>query len=135
MTDYPVVVVALAEEDGGGYLAYLPDLPGCMSDGDTRAEALGHAEAAAVEWLDACVAQGRPVPAPGDAAAAAEAREAKLFDALRAMIDANQSADQKIKGLERKLADLIALLSDEASRPRFPVERADRSLQPRRARH
>ena len=31
---------ALHAEDGGGYLAVVPDLPGCMSDGDTPAEAV-----------------------------------------------------------------------------------------------
>jgi predicted RNase H-like HicB family nuclease len=26
--DYPVVITPLAEQDGGGYLATVPDLPG-----------------------------------------------------------------------------------------------------------
>ncbi|MGH1356548.1 MAG: type II toxin-antitoxin system HicB family antitoxin [Thalassovita sp.] len=34
-TDYPIVLVPLCEEDGGGFAAYVPDLPGCMSDGET----------------------------------------------------------------------------------------------------
>jgi predicted RNase H-like HicB family nuclease len=37
--DYPVLITPLSAEDGGGYLATVPDLPGCMSDGATREEA------------------------------------------------------------------------------------------------
>ena len=33
--EYRVEIEPLAPEDGGGFLAVVPDLPGCMSDGDT----------------------------------------------------------------------------------------------------
>jgi predicted RNase H-like HicB family nuclease len=39
--DYPVLIEKLFPEDGDGYLATVPDLPGCMSDGETRALAAG----------------------------------------------------------------------------------------------
>ena len=51
-------------EEGGGFLATVPDLPGCMSDGETRAEAATNAEDAIAGWLDAAAALGRPIPAP-----------------------------------------------------------------------
>jgi hypothetical protein len=38
--EYPVVVEPLSGEEGGGFAAIAPDLPGCMSDGDTPEEAL-----------------------------------------------------------------------------------------------
>jgi hypothetical protein len=38
--DYPVIIEPLAAEDGGGFIAAVPDLPGCMSDGETPKEAL-----------------------------------------------------------------------------------------------
>lgn len=34
------VVEPLTEEDGRGYLITFPDLPGCMSDGETETEAV-----------------------------------------------------------------------------------------------
>jgi hypothetical protein len=37
---YNVVVEPLSKEDGGGFVATVPDLPGCMSDGETEAEAI-----------------------------------------------------------------------------------------------
>ena len=36
--DYPVLIEPLPVEDGGGFVATVPDLPGCMSDGETPEE-------------------------------------------------------------------------------------------------
>jgi len=62
--DYAVVIEPLPEEEGGGFLATVPDLPGCMSDGATRAETAANAEDAIVAWLEEATALGRTVPAP-----------------------------------------------------------------------
>jgi len=43
----------LTEEEGGGWLASFPDLPGCMSDGETPEEALRNATEAESAWLAA----------------------------------------------------------------------------------
>ncbi len=61
---YTVVIDALSDEDGGGFFATVPDLPGCMSDGETRAEAAHNVEDAIARWIDAAVEMGRQVPAP-----------------------------------------------------------------------
>jgi antitoxin HicB len=45
---YPVVVEPLPEEEGGGFAAIVPDLLGCMSDGETPEEALGNVRDAIV---------------------------------------------------------------------------------------
>ena len=62
--DYAVVIEPLSEEDGGGFVATVPDLPGCMSDGDTREEAARNIEDAIRCWLEEARALGRPVPPP-----------------------------------------------------------------------
>jgi len=62
--DYRIVVERLSDEDGGGFAAYVPDLPGCMSDGETRPEAIAHAEEAISDWIEAAKSMGRPVPHP-----------------------------------------------------------------------
>ena len=51
-------------EDGGGYLAVVPDLPGCMSDGDTPAEAVQNVTAAIDEWIAEAMRLNRAVPTP-----------------------------------------------------------------------
>ncbi len=63
-SDYTVVIEALPDEEGGGYLAIVPDLPGCMSDGETREEALRSVEDAIRAWIEEALAMGRPVPPP-----------------------------------------------------------------------
>jgi predicted RNase H-like HicB family nuclease len=61
---YKIVIEPLSEADGGGFLATVPELPGCMSDGETRAEALANVEDAIVTWIHAARKMGRPIPEP-----------------------------------------------------------------------
>lgn len=62
--DYPIELSVLSPEDGGGYLAWVPDLPGCMSDGETRAEAIANVQAAILEWIEEADRIGRAIPQP-----------------------------------------------------------------------
>ena len=62
--DYAVLIEPLPEEEGGGFLATVPDLPGCMSDGATREEAARNVEDAIAAWIEEARALGRPIPAP-----------------------------------------------------------------------
>ena len=59
-----VTLRALHAEDGGGYLAVVPDLPGCMSDGDTPAEAVQNVTAAIDEWIAEAMRLNRAVSTP-----------------------------------------------------------------------
>jgi antitoxin HicB len=63
-SEYAIMVEPLSVEDGSGWLATVPALPGCMGDGETREEALADVMAAIDEWKDAAKAEGRPVPGP-----------------------------------------------------------------------
>lgn len=42
----------------------MPDLPGCMSDGDTPEEAITNVQDAITVWLEAARDTGRGIPAP-----------------------------------------------------------------------
>ena len=64
--DYPFEMRPLSEDEGGGWLITYPDLPGCMSDGDTPEEALINGKEAVAGWIEAMRASGRVIPAPGD---------------------------------------------------------------------
>ncbi len=61
---YPILIEPLSPEDGGGFLATVPDLPGCMSDGETYEEALANVQSAISEWIEEVLELGRPVPTP-----------------------------------------------------------------------
>ncbi|MGQ0662320.1 MAG: type II toxin-antitoxin system HicB family antitoxin [Pseudomonadota bacterium] len=64
---YAVLVRPLSKEDGGGYVAQVPDLPGCMSDGKTIAEAIENVEDAIPSWIKTAQEFGDPVPQPSRA--------------------------------------------------------------------
>jgi antitoxin HicB len=61
---YRFVVRPLTEEDGGGYLMEFPDLPGCLSDGETIEAAILSGIDAMRGWTLAMRAEGHPIPAP-----------------------------------------------------------------------
>jgi antitoxin HicB len=62
--EYPVILSPLPPEDGGGFSAVVPDLPGCMSDGETPEEAIANVEDAISVWIEAAHDMGREVPPP-----------------------------------------------------------------------
>ena len=64
MADVPFryEVRTLSAEDGGGYMALAPDLPGCMSDGETVEEAVANLQDAAAGWLAEAQRVGMDVP-------------------------------------------------------------------------
>jgi antitoxin HicB len=57
--EYPFELRPLAEEEGGGWLITYPDLPGCMSDGETPEEAITNGKDALAAWLEAAREAGR----------------------------------------------------------------------------
>ena len=62
--EYAVRIERLSEDDGGGYLATVPDLPGCMSDGETPEEALKNVQEAIASWIAAAKEWKQDVPKP-----------------------------------------------------------------------
>ena len=62
--DYSVLIQALTPEEGGGFFAIVPELPGCMSDGQTAEEAEMNVRDAARDWITTAQQLGRKVP-PG----------------------------------------------------------------------
>lgn len=54
--------VILQKEEDGGFVVTVPVLPGCVSQGDTREEALRNIEEAIEVYLEDVRASGEPVP-------------------------------------------------------------------------
>jgi predicted RNase H-like HicB family nuclease len=54
--------VVLEREADGGFVATVPALPGCVSQGDTREEALENIREAADLCIEDRIAAGDPVP-------------------------------------------------------------------------
>lgn len=47
------------------YIAEVPELPGCMSHGDTRVAALENVQEAIALWVEGAIEDGEEVPKPG----------------------------------------------------------------------
>lgn len=62
--DYRFEIRPLAEEEGGGILISFPDLPGCISDGETYEEAIRNGREAFDAWMEGWQEMGRKVPLP-----------------------------------------------------------------------
>ena len=57
------VIIYRSNEDGV-FVAEVPELPGCMAHGDTKAEALANADEAIQLWIDTAQEFGDPIPEP-----------------------------------------------------------------------
>jgi antitoxin HicB len=62
--EYSIQSERLADSDGGGYLATVPDLPGCMSDGATPEETLKNVQEAIASWIEAAKEWKQDIPKP-----------------------------------------------------------------------
>ena len=60
----PYRLEIIPESDEGGYVVHYPDLPGCVSMGETVNEALKNAEDAKRAWIEAAIEDGITIPEP-----------------------------------------------------------------------
>ena len=67
--EYRIAVRPLSKEEGGGYLVEYPEIPGCMSDGETVEEAIANGREALRDCLEVFKESGRKAPRPGVEAA------------------------------------------------------------------
>ena len=125
---YEIVVSPLSEEEGGGFVAQMPDLPGLLADGETAAEAAEDAQKAALEWLDAYEKMGREIPAPGSAMQMALAKRKKEMDLLVKLRDALRERDEDFSALsdrldtiEQDVQFLIEMVEGARASERFTV--------------
>ena len=57
-------VIIYWSEDDNAFIAEVPELPGCMADGPTKAQALEAVEVVARQWVETANETGRPIPEP-----------------------------------------------------------------------
>lgn len=62
MQDYHINIF-YSEEDAG-YIADIPDLEACSAFGETPLEALKEVQKAKDAWIQAAIAEGKPIPQP-----------------------------------------------------------------------
>ena len=60
--NYCILLKYSAEEKH--YVVTVPDLPGCMADGESPNEAYENVKIVLREWMETAQADGRPIPEP-----------------------------------------------------------------------
>jgi predicted RNase H-like HicB family nuclease len=63
MTNKYEILIYWSQEDGA-FVAEVPELPGCMADGQTYGEALANVEVIIREWIETASELNRPIPQP-----------------------------------------------------------------------
>ena len=61
---YKYEVILYWSNEDNSYLAEVPDLAGCMADGETMAEALENIHTVIEEWLETARIMGKDIPEP-----------------------------------------------------------------------
>ena len=56
--------VLIEQDEEGAFVAEVPSLPGCLSQGETRSEALANVREAIAVYLESLHAHGDAVPPP-----------------------------------------------------------------------
>ncbi|WP_315792204.1 MULTISPECIES: type II toxin-antitoxin system HicB family antitoxin [unclassified Bradyrhizobium] len=108
MTDeitYSIVIAKLEPEDGSGFIAYVPDLQGCMSDGETQEEALTNVSQAIKEWIDAAKRHDRPIPEPGSAARNQKINREQISAKIAEQQKAFEQLNADIREVKRNIED------------------------------
>lgn len=59
---YELIIFWSREDES--FVVEVPELPGCMADGQTYAEAVANAEIVIDEWIATARKLGRPIPEP-----------------------------------------------------------------------
>lgn len=117
--DYAVVIVKLSEEDGGGYLARVPDLYGCMSDGETPEEAARNIQAAIADWIEVSKSLGRKIPEPGVSLNYAKERESHLLGTIKILSEQMDGIDDRLDEISREFEHLKELFENQEAWSRF----------------
>lgn len=119
---YPVVVIPLSDEEGGGYVAMAMDLRGCVSDGQTPEEAIDNVRFAIDEWIDHARELEREIPQPHSGMEAARKERNDLINAVREfarIAEQYTDIDQRLCDLEREIEELAARSENERAWSRF----------------
>lgn len=126
--EYTIVVSPLSDEDGGGFIARVPDLPGCFGDGASQGEAIADASMAIVEWIEEYSKMGRDIPQPGSMASEARRHreaEIKLITDLRDRLRQNEQdfahLGSRIDTIESDIQHLLDVVDNQEAWERFQV--------------
>jgi antitoxin HicB len=107
-SSYPIVLLRVPENEGGGFVAYAPDLDGCKCYGDSASEAVEKALTAIGQWCSELAESGKDVPEP--------------FSASRKSLQVREEMLSIIREQEKLLQEEVAGLRSELSEVRMEFD-------------
>ena len=100
--------------DAGGFVVSYPDLPGCLTVGDTIEEAIKNAEDAKRAWLEAAIEEGLEIPEPESANAYSGQFKLRIPKSLHKTL----AEHSKAEGISMNQYCLYLLTKNDALYPR-----------------
>lgn len=64
LNNYKYEVILYWNEEDNSYIAEVPELAGCMADGDSMLSALENVHVVINEWIETAKSLGREIPQP-----------------------------------------------------------------------
>ena len=61
---YKYELIIFWSDEDRRYVVEIPELPGCMADGETYEEAIKNAQVVISEWIETARSLGREIPQP-----------------------------------------------------------------------
>lgn len=112
MAEYVYPAIFHSNEDGTYTITY-PDLPGCISEGKTLANAMYMAQSALTQWIEYCTDKKQEVPR-ASAIQDIETKENEFVNLIRADVRENRAIKRTVsipKWMDDKVAETGLSLS------------------------
>ncbi len=112
MAEYVYPAIFHSNEDGTYTITY-PDLPGCISEGKTLANAMYMAQSALTQWMEYCTDKKQEVPR-ASAIQDIETKENEFVNLIRADVRENRAIKRTVsipKWMDDKVAETGLSLS------------------------
>ena len=61
---YKYEIIVFWSDEDGRFVVEVPELPGCMADGETYEQAVQNAQIIISEWIETAKSVGREIPEP-----------------------------------------------------------------------
>ena len=62
LNKYEIIIYWSA--DDSAFIAVVPELPGCMADGESYTDAVNNVQSVMSQWIETAKSLGRPIPEP-----------------------------------------------------------------------
>jgi antitoxin HicB len=100
---YPILLLKLPDNEGGGYVAYAPDLEGCKSNGESPDAAVASLLAAIRALRAHMTEEGKPAPEPFSSSDKAQRMREEMLSIIR---EQEKMLKEEVVNLRKELSEV-----------------------------